>query len=144
LPAVLLISDGEDHAGRGLAVARACRERSVVVHCAGIGTALGSKIAYAGRDGEAFVRDRSGADVVSTLDEDSLRAVADAGGGSFVDLSASPRALVALYETAIVPAAHASAAAEPGRGRAPRFQWPLLVAFALFLLELGLTDRVRR
>jgi len=115
---VILFTDGEDLGGRGLAEAKLLKERGVVVHCVGLGTELGSKITA----GDGFLRDRSGAEVISAMDEKGLRAIAEATGGTFgreaPDISVTRR-----------------------RGRSERrenrFQWPLAGALLLWLLDLS-------
>ncbi len=139
---VLLITDGEDLEGRGMRAATACAERGVTVHCVGFGSILGSKIVTdAGGAGEAFLRDRSGEEVVTVMDPAALRAIAESTGGRFVEASAAPRPLVALYEEQVLPMARKAFGSDPRDGRANRFQVPLLAAFVLWLLELATTDR---
>ncbi len=138
--AIILISDGEDLEGRGLATAQACKERNITVHCMGLGSPLGSKIALASDGGEVFLRDRSGIEVVTHLDDASLRAIAEETGGSYSDLSQTSRPLVELYETRILPMA-----GKVGRGdrsvSSNHFQWPLLLAFLFFLGEFSISER---
>ncbi|HLQ38819.1 MAG TPA: VWA domain-containing protein [Planctomycetota bacterium] len=134
---VLLLSDGEDHEQRGRQIAERFRQQNIPVHCIGFGTPLGSKIAVAGSAGdETFLRDRSGAEVVSAMDADGLRALAEATGGVFVDASAQAQPLLRLYEQRIVPMARRAFAARSMGERENRFQWPLLAALLLWMLEL--------
>jgi Ca-activated chloride channel family protein len=142
--AVVILTDGEDLEERGRTVARQCRERGVVVHCLGFGSTRGSKIAVGESGGERFLRDRSGQEVVSAMDPVSLREIAETAGGVFVDASDRPLVLVRLYEDRILPMARKSFDAEGRRERKNRFQWPLLAALGLWILELCLTDRRRR
>ena len=142
---VVLISDGEDHGQRGLRIARTCAERGVVVHCMGIGSRVGSKIALPTEGGGSeFLRASAGSgdEVVSVMDADGLRAIADATGGAFVDAATSARPLVGLYEQQIVARA-AAAGAEPADAteRASRYQWVLALALVLLLGEFATTDR---
>lgn len=116
--AVLLFTDGEDLGGRGLAAARLLAERGVAVHCVGLGTELGSKIATEG----GFLRDRSGAEVVSALDASGLRAIAEATGGTF-----GGRA----------PAIPVARRAPSPERRENRYQWFLGGAVILWLLDLS-------
>jgi len=140
---IVLLTDGEDLAGRGLRAARQCRERDVRVHCVGFGTSLGSKIVIESGHGPAFLRDRSGSEVLSALDADGLLRIAAATGGEFVDGGAAGHALLELYDRRIAP--KSSGAVDVGERRAPasRYQWPLLAALLLWIVELGLTDRGR-
>ncbi|MBI3845165.1 MAG: VWA domain-containing protein [Planctomycetes bacterium] len=140
---IVVITDGEDLAERGLRVAEQCKQKKITVHCVGVGSAVGSKIPVEGERGEVFLRDRSGNEVVSAMDSTSLRRIAEATGGEFVDGSGSPGSLVDLYEAHIAPMAQKTFEAEERRERKNRFQWPLLAAFLLWIVELSLNDRTR-
>ncbi len=144
---VVLITDGEDHEQRGVRAAEQLASRGVVVHCVGVGSTVGSKIAIVGDDAataEAFLRGRDGEEVVSAMAPASLRTIAEAAGGVFVDAGADPGAvLVELYAEQIVPMAQRSFDAGDRRERGNRYQWPLAFAVMLWLVELAITDRRR-
>lgn len=116
--AVLLVTDGEDLGGRGLAAARLLKERGIAVHCVGLGTALGSKITTDG----GFLRDRSGQEVVSAMDAKGLRAIAEATGGTF---------------GGTVPDISVTRRSSGSERRENRFQWPLAAAVLLWLVDLS-------
>jgi Ca-activated chloride channel family protein len=142
--AVLLVTDGEDPSGGGRAAAERARGRGLRVHCIGLGSALGSKVTIRDADGvETFLRDRGGSEVVSRLDAAGLRALAEAGGGLYVD-GGSQRPLVEVYERGVVPELGTAAAGGDGAGRANRFQLPLGLGIAALLLELLLPQRRRQ
>ncbi len=140
---ILLLTDGEDLGARGAAVAAACRRRGVIVHGVGLGTARGSKIVITDGGGESFLRDRSGREVLSRLDASSLRRIADVAGGDYLAVAAPGASLVTLYEDAILPMARRAVAGGEARHKENRFQWPLLAAFLLMLVFLGVSDRGR-
>lgn len=139
--AILLLTDGEDHAGAGLRAAARCRERGVVVHCVGFGSPLGSKIAPPGSDG--FLRNRSGDEIVTAMDPDSLRRIAAATGGVFVAAATAPQPLLRLYEQQLVPQARETDATQRAQQRANRFQWPLLGSILLWMLAFVVSERRR-
>jgi Ca-activated chloride channel family protein len=141
---VVLITDGEDLGQRGLAVAQICAELNITVHCMGIGSRLGSKIPLRNEGGEAFLRTRSGEEVVSAMNAPGLRRIAEITGGGFVDASTSPQPLIDLYEDQILPMARKSFESAQRPERKNRFQWPLLGAFLLWILGFCLTDRTKR
>ncbi len=141
---IVVLTDGEDHAGHGRDAAARCREQGIAVHCVGFGSVQGSKVAVEGEGGEAFLRDRAGGDVITVQDRASLHALTDAAGGEYVDATASATPLVDLYRTRILSMARKAFDEEVRAERAHRFQWPLLLAFAAWLLELALADRRRR
>ena len=140
---VVLLTDGEDMEERGLRVAQTCRDRGITVHCVGFGSVRGSKIAVRGKGGETFLRDRSGRDVVTVMDPAGLRRIAEATGGEFVDAGEGPGSLVGLYEDRILPMARKAFEDEERRERENRYQWPLVAAFLLWILELCVTERRR-
>lgn len=142
--AIVLLTDGEDLSGRGLAIAERCRARGIAVHALGLGTALGSKIALAGEVGEAYLTDRQGGEVISALDATSLRRITNATGGAFVEAGATSNALVSLYDERILPLAKKAFEVESRRQRENRFQWPLAAALLCWLAALALPDRRRR
>ncbi len=139
--AVILITDGDDPDQRGLRMAETLRGRGITVHCVGVGSPAGSKITIDGPSGEAFLKDAAGNDVVSAMDPAALRRIAETTQGSFVDANTLPRPLVSLYEDRIVPMARKAFAGGPGHERDNRFQWPLLLALLLWMLETAWTDR---
>ena len=142
--AILLLTDGEDHAGTGLRAAAACRERGIPVHCVGFGTPLGAKIPVPGAQGEAYLRAAGGDEIVSTLDPTALARIADATRGRAFAASTRPRPLAALYEQEILPRAQQALAAREQAGRVNLYQAPLLAAFLLWLLDSLLGERRRR
>ena len=138
---VLLVSDGEDLRGRGVAAAKLCEERGLVVHAVGLGTALGSKIPLEGQLG--FLRDRTGREVVSALDPAGLQQIARAAGGQYRTQAAASKTLPDLHDQYIVPMARAAATDGAQRRRSNGYQWPLLLATLLWLAELYLLERRR-
>jgi Ca-activated chloride channel family protein len=133
---VLLLTDGEDHEGRGARVAETLRDRGVTVHAVGFGSPRGAKIAVGGPDGETYLRDRAGRDVVTAMDRTGLRRIADRTGGTFVEAGGED-ALVDLWRDRIAPIAGKRHDEERRRERENRFSWLLLPAFLLLLVRLG-------
>jgi Ca-activated chloride channel family protein len=128
--AIVLLTDGEDLEGEGLAVAQTAAERGIRVYVVGMGTVEGGKIADGAR---GFVRDESGAEVVSALDDRTLEAIADATGGAYLSASRSALPLEELYEKRI--SRLETRALWAGRERIPhdRYQWPLALGLACLL-----------
>ncbi|MAG54991.1 MAG: aerotolerance regulator BatB [Planctomycetes bacterium] len=141
---VVLLTDGEDLGGRGLRVAERCRRAGIVVHCVGFGSEAGAKIPIEGPAGETYLQDPAGDDVVTALEPESLRRLAEATGGEYVDTAILPQPLLELYEKRIVPMTGKARGSEERRSRKNRFQWPLLVAVVLGMFELMITDRRRQ
>lgn len=138
--AIVLLTDGEDLEGRALSVAEEAAARGIRVFVVGMGTADGGKIPDERRGG--FVRGPTGAEVVSRLDDTSLRRIAEVTGGAYVSAQ-TPLALEKLYQRHIQTMEGRTLA--QGKERIPhdRYQWPLVVAAALMLAEGALRERRR-
>ncbi len=80
--AIILITDGENHEDDAVAVARRAKEAGIQVLVVGIGKPEGSPIPVPGTNN--FRKDRQGNVVVSRLNEDMCREIAQAGGGIYV------------------------------------------------------------
>ena len=80
--AIILITDGENHEDDAVAVAKHAKELGIQVLVVGIGKPEGSPIPMPGTN--TFRKDRQGNVVVSKLNEDMCREIAQAGGGIYV------------------------------------------------------------
>ena len=80
--AIILITDGENHEDDAVAVAKRAKEEGIQVLVVGIGKPEGSPIPLPGTNN--FIKDRQGNVVVSRLNEEMCREIAQAGGGMYV------------------------------------------------------------
>ncbi len=135
--AVVLLTDGEDLAGAGKQAAGELAAKGLTVHAIGYGSALGSKIAGV-KEGEGFLRDRDGNEVVSRMDPESLRALATATGGEFVRAEAMPLPLVELHRKRLQPMQKRAYDAGEEAGKQARYQWVLLPLVLLLLWEIAM------
>ena len=78
--AIIVITDGENHEDDPVAAAEEVAGMGVKVYTIGVGTLQGQPIP---KDG-ALMKDKVGNIVVTRLDEDTLRRVAQAGNGAYV------------------------------------------------------------
>ncbi len=78
--AIVVITDGEDHEGKGADAARQAAEFGIKVYTIGVGSAEGQTIP---KDG-ALLKDKDGNIVVTRLDDTTLRQIAQAGGGAYI------------------------------------------------------------
>ena len=78
--AIIVITDGENHEDDPVAAAEEVAAMGMKVYTIGVGTLQGQPIP---RDGE-LMKDKDGNIVVTRLDEDTLREVAEAGNGAYV------------------------------------------------------------
>jgi Ca-activated chloride channel family protein len=130
---VILFADSAD--AEAVTAAREARAQGVLVSVLGIGRTSGAPVPLAQGD---FLKDASGNVVVSRLDEASLRAVTEAGGGRYAALTADGRDLDALLGNTAGgigrggDAAPETDAAESARWR-DRGPWMLLLLLPIAL-----------
>ena len=82
--AIVVLTDGESHESDAIAAAGEARRRGIVVHCVGVGTPQGDTVP-AGTDilGRTVGLRWRGTEVVSRLDEETLREIARVTGGRY-------------------------------------------------------------
>ena len=79
--AIIVITDGEDHEGDALEAAKDARERGMNTYVLGVGSPDGAPIPTG--DGD-YLKDNTGQTVMTGLNEDMCRQLADAGGGAYI------------------------------------------------------------
>ena len=78
--AIIVITDGENHEDDPVEAARQAAELGIKVYVIGVGSAQGQPIPMGGD----LLKDKDGNIVVTRLDEETLQAIAKAGGGAYV------------------------------------------------------------
>lgn len=79
--AIIVITDGEDHEGGALEAAKEAKERGMNTYVLGVGSPNGAPIPTGTGD---YMKDNSGQTVMSALNEDMCRQLADAGSGAYI------------------------------------------------------------
>ena len=79
--AIIVITDGEDHEGGVEKVAKAAKKNGIRIFVLGVGSAKGAPIP----DGNGgYMKDKTGQEVMSALNEDMCKQIAAAGGGAYI------------------------------------------------------------
>lgn len=79
--AILIITDGEDHEGGAIEAAKKARKNGIRVFVLGVGSTKGSPVP----DGNGgYMKDNTGQEVMSALNEDMCKQIAEAGGGAYI------------------------------------------------------------
>jgi Ca-activated chloride channel homolog len=137
--ALVIMSDGEafETVEEITEAARRAGRSGISLVTVGFGTVQGSTIPM--RDGHRVVekRDEEGNVVVTQYHPDILRSAAEAAGGSFIDASESDKA--AKIRNALQQLRGSTRSFESSTTRTPRFQWFVLPAVLLALLETWLS-----
>jgi Ca-activated chloride channel family protein len=86
---VLLVTDGEDHEGDAITLAKKASSMSIAIHTIGIGSNTGSLIPIISQNGNQieYKRDKSGKLITSVLNQNILREIASAGNGKYFHFS---------------------------------------------------------
>lgn len=137
---LVLLTDGEDQAGQPAEAARRAADAGIVIHAIGIGSTDGAPI-YLG-DG-SIKKDADGRGIVSRLDFKTLQDIALATGGKAI--IANPAGTLEIKEILDSIDTLERGDFEERRFTAyeERFQWFLLPAILLLLLEPLKSDRSR-
>lgn len=138
--ALLIVSDGENHAADLDAVRQETREAGVALFTAGVGETSGAPIPILENGQRTFKRDRDGNPVSTRLEEASLQTLADEGAYFRVGRTSSslPQLIPALERFD-----RTEYASEQFEDYAEQYQGPLLLAVLLLLAEALLSDRRR-
>jgi len=79
--AIIVITDGEDHEGGAVEAAKAALKKGIRVFVLGVGSPDGSPVPD---ENGGYLKDRNGQEVMSALNEDMCKRVAQAGGGVYI------------------------------------------------------------
>jgi Ca-activated chloride channel family protein len=139
---LVLITDGEDLEGSVVDVAKAAAEKGMTIHTVGVGSPEGATIPVRLRNGRVEeLRDAEGKVVRTSLDESTLKKIAEVTGGIHVSLGRGAEGLNTIYQERLrlVPKSELEQRME--RIPLERFEWPLGLAILLLLLEFFTSDR---
>jgi Ca-activated chloride channel family protein len=96
---IIVITDGENHEDDAIAAAESAAEQGIKVYTIGVGSPEGTPIPEFSRGRRTgFKKNREGEVVVSKLNEEMLRDIARAGGGSYIRASNAEVGLQPLLE----------------------------------------------
>ncbi|MBI2437670.1 MAG: VWA domain-containing protein [Lentisphaerae bacterium] len=129
--AIILISDGEDLAGRAKAMAEVARKKSVAIFTVGLGDPQGAKIPSSTRPRDFMTY--QGQAVVTRLQHETLKSIAEITGGAYVPVGTANVKLGALYRDHLSKLAARDIAETIRRQYVERYQLFLLPAVLAFL-----------
>ena len=142
--ALVLFTDGEDNDEGALAAAQAAAKEGLKIFTIGIGSAEGTLVQIPdGNGGSDYSRDEKGQVVKSKLNESLLQHIAGATGGFYLPLRGADT-INTLYERGLAPLPKSEGAEKLVRRYHEQFQWPLVVALLLLLVEFLLPERSLR
>lgn len=139
---LLLMTDGETHDKTAMDEAERAREQGIHIYTVGIGSPVGEPIPVVDRTGKqvGFKKDEQGEVVVSRLDEQTLQKIALATGGKFYLATPGEMELDKILEE-IGKLEKKELEGSLVTRYDDRFQWPLLFALFLIVVEFFIPER---
>ncbi|MHC4308108.1 MAG: vWA domain-containing protein [Planctomycetota bacterium] len=143
--AIVLITDGEDHQGNAMEMAKAAKEQGIVVYTVGVGKKEGAYIKLKdGKGNETLLKDREGQVVKTRLDEVLLNKIALETGGAYTPAYGTQWGLANIYTNIIGNMEEKQLGGRKIKLYENRFQIPLFIAIILIMLESLIGERTRK
>ncbi len=139
---LILVTDGENLEGDALAAAKeAGSQDGLKIYTVGVGTPAGDLIPVPADQGGGFVKDDSGKLVKSHLDEEGLKALASATGGTYVRLERQGADFETFLRTVFGAVSKHDLRYRQQRIYIERYQWPLAASLMMLLGSLMVGTR---
>jgi Ca-activated chloride channel homolog len=139
---LVLITDGEDLGGEGIAAAKEAAKNGVKIFAVGVGSTTGELVPVPNEDGGTdFARDASGQLVKSHLDEVTLKQITEATGGMYQPLGPQGEGLGAIYDQGLRSLTRHDLSSRQAKVYLEQFQWALLAALGCFIAEMLIGTR---
>jgi len=88
---LVLITDGEDHEGRAVDIAKEAGSKGMTIHSVAVGTKAGSLIpVYTVNGKREYKRDSSGKLITTVINEEILKDISNAGNGTYIRFENNP------------------------------------------------------
>jgi Ca-activated chloride channel family protein len=141
---LILLTDGEDHDSNPISAAKEAKKEGVKIYTVGIGSPKGEPIPIRAPDGQIkeYKKDKSGEIVMSKLDELTLEKIALLTDGKYYRATYGEIELDKIYED-ISKMEKKELRAKQYIQYEDRFQYFLVVALILLVLEMLISDRKR-
>ena len=136
--AIIVITDGEDHEGGALEAAKAAKEAGMRVYVLGVGSTQGAPIPIPGTGD--YMKDNTGNTVMSALNEEMCKQVAQAGGGAYIHVENNSAAQNQL-DNELDKLAKKETSTTVYSDFDEQFQAVAILALLLLILEICIFDR---
>ncbi|MGL1892116.1 MAG: VWA domain-containing protein [Spirochaetaceae bacterium] len=131
---LILVTDGEDLANKGIEEAKRVADLGVQIFTVGVGTKDGELIPDPSKKGQ-YLRDKKGNVVKSRLDENSLIQIAKSTNGDYRHISSSGNGILEIYQEKLYELEQLDKSEQRSRIPIDFYRWFLLPAIILLLLE---------
>lgn len=139
---LIIITDGEDHEGDSIKLAKEAEAKGIKIFCIGIGTKMGELIQITDSNGKkTFLKDREGKIVKSRLDEKVLKGIAKETGGAYIRSSGADFGFDFIYDNKLSFMEKRDIKSQMNKRYNERFQIPLFIAFIFLISEFCISDK---
>ena len=141
----VLVSDGEDHQGEAITLAKQAQELGIIIHTMGVGTSAGGPIPIFDNSGNRveFKKNRIGQVVTSTLNEATLDEIARITGGIYIRVENQVNAIAPLLKE-IDKMEKKELKSHVFSQYEDRYQVFLIIGLILFLAEFIIPTRTKK
>src|SRR6266540_595389 len=139
---LVLFTDGEDHDGEAVEMAKQAAKEGMVIFTIGVGTPNGDVLRTTDVQGRTeFIKGPDGNAVRSQLNEKLLKEIAAQTPGGFYRRLAGANTMDLLYERGLAPLPKSDLASQKLKRPHEHFQWLLGLAIVLLLAEMLVPER---
>ncbi|WP_116126203.1 VWA domain-containing protein [Lewinella sp. IMCC34183] len=143
--ALIIVSDGEDHAGAAASAAAAAHEAGLLVYTVGVGQASGSLMPVQLNNGRSdYIREPGGGPATTNADAATLEEIANSGGGAYFALSGDSENLAQALRAQVDRIEKQEFETQEFSSYDSYFYWFLAPAVLLLLIDATLGRKDRR
>lgn len=138
---LVIVSDGEDHEENTLELAKEAAEKGIKIYTVGIGTAKGGPIPLK-ENGRvvAYKKNNEGAVVVTQLNEQILREIANVGNGKYINGNKTQETIETIKEV-LEKAEKNEFETKQFSDYEDQFQWFVGIGLLLLIIDVTLLDK---
>lgn len=137
---LILLSDGEDHEEDAVAAAEETADQAIKIFTIGIGTTKGAPIPISKIDGIKYKKDQEGNMVITKLNTEILKKIADVGNGTYIEGNRTNEAVEALSKL-FQNADKKDFEAKEFTDYKDQFQWFIGIGLLLIILEILIFEK---
>ena len=139
---LIIITDGENTEGDVKKAVQQAKKEKVMISCVGIGSAHGETIPVFDEKGhKTYLKDKRGQLVKSSLDESTLKMLAESTGGIYVRATATDFGLNKIYQKRLSALEKGKTQDRKVKVFKERFQYPVALVLLCLMLEMFLRRR---
>jgi len=138
---LVIVSDGEDHEENTLELAKEAAEKGIKIYTVGIGTAKGGPIPLKENDRiVGYKKDSRGIVVVTQMNEQILRDIADAGNGKYINGNKTQETIASINDV-LQKAEKNEFETKQFSDYEDQFQWFIGIGLLLLIIDVALLEK---